>query len=115
MGAVVGLYAYEFDRVGKVRTAVGVLGSMNFVPRAFSRFYGGSNPTGLAVYVRFRPQSMSGAMRGAADHGVMQMPGMTMPPTAHDTAAHTLPGMTMPGTRDTSMRAMPGMQDSAMR
>lgn len=114
VGAVVGSYAYEFDRIGTVRTAVGLRGSVNFVPQEFSRFYGGSNPTGFAVYVRFRPQSMSQAAHDGGTHGAMQMPGMKTPPAAHD-SAHGAPSMKMPSMRDTSMRAMPGMTDTAMR
>lgn len=107
VGAVVGTYAYEFDRVGAVRTAIGVRGAVNFVPQAFSRSYGGSNPIGFAVYVRFRPQSMAQGAHGGA-HEKMQLPNTNMPgmniagmnlPCAQDTASHAMPdmpGMSMP-------------------
>jgi len=52
-------YVYEFDRVGNVRTGIGVRGSVDLIPSTLERFYGTRAPSGLAVYVRFRPQRMS--------------------------------------------------------
>jgi hypothetical protein len=59
IGALVGGYVYEFDRVGNVRTGIGGRASIDFVPSALESFYGTRTPRGFALYVRFRPQRAS--------------------------------------------------------
>ena len=52
-------YVYEFDRGGPVRTGIGARASMDLVPHALAPVYGTRAPSGVAIYVRFRPQRMS--------------------------------------------------------
>ena len=66
VGAVALGYLYEFDRQGTIRTGLGMRASMNFVPTSLAPLYGGSQPTGFAVYVRFRPAPMAKHEAGAA-------------------------------------------------
>ena len=58
VGTVVLGYLYEFDRQGAIRTGLGIRTSIAFVPASLAPVYGGSHPTGIAVYVRFRPAPM---------------------------------------------------------
>lgn|GEM_PF-714712 len=75
VGAVALGYLYEFDRQGTIRTGLGVRGSVSFVPASLAAVYGGRQPTGFAIYVRFRPAPMADHQAGATpghsmDHGV---------------------------------------------
>jgi hypothetical protein len=56
VGALAAGYVYEFDRVGSVRTGIGVRGSLDVVPSALEPYYGTHTPAGFGIYIRFRPQ-----------------------------------------------------------
>ena len=101
--SLVGGYMRE---VGKVRGgSIGVGGrlSVNFVPSDLRPFYGTQTPSGLAVYVRIRPNRMesadSRAMSGMPE--MREMPGMQ-----RGDSAHTMPmPVAMPMRADSTMRA----------
>lgn len=63
-------YAYDLSRSGPVRLAVGLRGSVNFVPRELVPYYGSRTPAGFAIFLRLRPARM------AMDHHMMK--GMPM-------------------------------------
>ena len=65
-------YAYDLNTDGPVRAALGVRGSLNFVPQSIEAAYGSRTPGGFAVYFRLRPASMKKEM----DHSKMK--GMPM-------------------------------------
>ena len=75
-------YLYEFDRVHAIRTGLGVRAAVNIVPSNLSATYGSRNPTGYAIYVRFRPAPMAdhggGASAAHKMEGMSGMPGMDM-------------------------------------
>ncbi|MDQ2667103.1 MAG: hypothetical protein M3Z05_13975 [Gemmatimonadota bacterium] len=52
-------YVFEFDRVGAVRTGIGARASVDVIPSGLQPYYGTRTPSGLSIYIRFRPQRMS--------------------------------------------------------
>ena len=67
-------YAYDFHRAGPLRVAIGIEGSLNFVPQSLESLYGSSMPTGLVVFFRLRPTHMSGMHHHMMDGMPMETP-----------------------------------------
>lgn len=59
----------DIAMVGTTRAAVGVRGSINFLPATLAPTYGSRSPVGISVYVRLRPKAMHMAMAGGTMHG----------------------------------------------
>jgi hypothetical protein len=57
--SLAGGYVFEFDRAGAVRTGIGARASVDFIPGGLQSYYGTRAPSGLSIYIRFRPQRMS--------------------------------------------------------
>ncbi|MDQ6610893.1 MAG: hypothetical protein M3Y64_00550 [Gemmatimonadota bacterium] len=70
-------YLYEFDRMGAIRTGLGVRAAVNVVPSNLSATYGSRSPTGYAVYVRFRPAPMVDHGGNSMEHSMGKMKGMS--------------------------------------
>ena len=63
-------YAYDLNVAGPARLALGIRGSVNFVPPSLEAAYGSRTPGGIAVFLRLRPAPMKMTM----DHSMHRMP-----------------------------------------
>lgn len=63
-------YAYDLRTTGPIRIGVGLRGSINIVPNSLEPRYGSRTPSGIALFMRFRPAAM--AAMGAGHHHVME-------------------------------------------
>jgi hypothetical protein len=79
VASLAGGYVYEFDRVGDVRTGIGIRASVDLIPSALEPYYGTRAARGFAMYVRFRPQ------RASEGHSMRMAPAAA--PMRHDDAS----------------------------